>query len=93
MVNALNGRHWVIDVANADTVHGANIKVKSIRWVDETAGAGDNVVVDNPVTGTILWETTAPGVNTAEAELLETWWPDGFGVPTLAGGTLHIELM
>ena len=94
MANVLEGRRWTIDTVNTGAVHAANIKVKSIRWVDAGAGAADAVVVDDPVTDTVLWEGVATGVNNSEAQLIEQWWPNGFGVPTLAaGGTLYIELM
>jgi len=94
MANVFDGRRWTIDSVNAGAVHSANIKVKTVRWVDVTAGAADQAIIDDPVTGTVLWEGVAPGMNNSEAQLVEQWWPNGFGVPTLAaGGVLYIELM
>lgn len=94
MANVFSGRRWTIDTVNTGTVHGANMKVKTVRWVDAGAGAGDVATIDDPVTNAVLWTSVASGANNVEAQLVEQWWPNGFGVPTLAaGGTLYIELM
>lgn len=92
MVNALNNRTWFIDTVDADVVDDRHVKVKSVRWVFPGATALDAVIIREPVTDITLWETTASGANYVEEVLLETWWPNGFEVPTLAGGNLYITL-
>lgn len=92
MVNALNSKTWFVDAVDADVIDDKALKVKSVRWVFPGATALDAVIIRDPVLNTTLWETTAAGANTAEEVLLETWWPNGFEVPTLAGGNLYITL-
>jgi len=92
MVNALNNRTWFIDTVDADVIDDKHVKVKSVRWVAPAATALDAVVIREPVTDITLWETTASGPNYVEEVILETWWPNGFEVPTLANGNLYITL-
>lgn len=93
MANALNGKIWSIDTVDADIIDDRHIFVKSVRWVGTAASAAGNaVVIREPVTDITLWESTASGANYVEEALLETTWPQGFEVPTLAVGTLYITL-
>jgi len=93
MVNALNGRIWSIDTVDADVIDAKACKVKSVRWVGgATSAAGEAVVVRDPVLNTILWETTASGANYDEESLIETWWSNGFEVPTIDNGTFYVTL-
>jgi len=93
MVNALNNRTWFIDTVDADVIDDRAVKVKSIRWIDTGAVAGDAVVIREPVTDITLWSSFASGANYVEEVLIESWWPNGFEVPTLAaGGELYITL-
>ena len=93
MVNSLNGKIWAIDAVDADIVDAKHIFVKSVRWVGgATSAAGNAVVIQEPVTDIVLWETTASGANYVEEALLETNWPAGFEVPTLDVGTLYITM-
>lgn len=92
MANALNDRMWVVDTVDADVIDAKNMKVKSVRWVGAT-DAGHQAIIRDPVLNTTLWEGIGTGVNNSEAELKETWWRNGFEVPTLDSGILYITLM
>ena len=93
MVNSLNDRRWVIDTVDADVIADNAIKVKSVRWAATTLSvATDAVVIRDPVNNDTLWETTASGANYVEEALLETWWKNGFEVPTLDRGILYITM-
>ena len=91
MANALTGRIWFVDTVDADVIADNGMKVKTIRWTG--AGAADAALIRDPVTNTTLWESVGGGANNVEAELMETWWPNGFEVPTLAAGNLYITMM
>jgi len=93
MVNVLNNRTWVIDTVDATDIDLKHIFVKSIRWVGGGASvAGNAVVIREPVTDVVLWESTASGANYVEKDLEETTWPNGFEVPTLDVGILYIVM-
>lgn len=92
MANAIKGRIWIIDTAGSSMVTTANVFVKRIRWVDEGGAAGDNASIQD-TNGNVLWESVESGANYVESDLIERWWYGGFKVPTLAGGTLYIEMV
>ncbi len=93
MANVLNDRIWVVDTVDADVIADNAIKVKSVRWVGGIASvATDAVIIRDPTTNTVLWESLASGANYVEEALLETWWPNGFEVPTLDTGVLYITM-
>jgi len=93
MVNALNGKIWFVDTVDATDIDTNHLKVKSIRWVGGGgSAAGNAVLVRDALDNTTLWESTASGANYVEEALLETWWPNGFEVPTLDVGNLYITL-
>ena len=93
MVNALNGHIWFVDTVDGDIIDDKHIFVKSVRWVGgATSVAGNAVVIQEPLSDAILWSSTASGANYVEEAILETTWPQGFEVPTLDVGTLHITL-
>ncbi len=89
MANTLNNRVWRIDTVDTGTVDSRHVFVKTVRWVGATTAA-HQATIDDPVTGDVLWDSLAAGTNNIEAELMETTWPNGFGVPTLASGILYI---
>lgn len=90
MANDLLGNPWKIDTAGAGAVVDDMVYVKSVRWVSETAVGGDNVSVTDPVTSRVLWEAVAAGANYTEEALIESWWRNGFAVPTIGSGTLYV---
>ncbi len=93
MANVLNGRIWSIDTVDADVIDDKACKVKTVRWVGGSTSAADEaVIIRDPVLNTILWETTASGMNYVEEVLIEQWWSNGFEVPTIDNGTLYITL-
>jgi hypothetical protein len=89
MANTLTGRMWVLDTAEAVTTEA--VKVKSIRWVSESASAGHNVVISDS-DGKVLWEATAPGANQGESEIIENWWKNGFTLTTLDSGKVYVAI-
>ena len=89
MVNSLTHRVWFVDVVATGSVDDRHVFVKSVRWTG-AVNAADAAVIDDPVSGGVLWSSVAAGVNNVEAELMETTWPNGFGVPTLTTGDLYI---
>lgn len=91
MANTLGNRVWSIDTVDAGTVDDRHVFVKTVRWTGGVAG-GDVATIDDPISGEVLWTSVAAAVNNVEAELMETTWPNGFGVPTLATGVLYITL-
>ena len=95
MVNALNNTLWVVDAVDADVIDARDSYVKSIRWVAGTASVADDaLIIRDPSDNTTLWETTASGANYTEEVLYDKpiRWRNGFEVPTLARGTLYIQL-
>jgi len=92
MANALNDRLWIVDTVDADVIDDQQMKVKSVRWVGATT-AGHQAIIRDPVTNTTLWSGVATGANNSEAEFIESWWRNGFEVPTLSSGILYITLM
>ncbi len=92
MANTLTDRIWFVDTVDADVIDDKNMKVKDVRWVGATTAAHQAIIRD-PVTNTNLWEGVATGANNTESQMLETWWRNGFEVPTLDSGTLYITLM
>lgn len=91
MANEFVGRRWIIDTVSATPLTTEKLFVKSIRWVRDTATAGDNVEIRDPA-GKLLWETVAADQYPAESDLIEEWWEDGFAVPVFAGGRMIISL-
>lgn len=92
MANTLTDRIWKVDTEDSDVVDDKPMKVKTVRWVGATTAAHQAIIRD-PVTNTTLWEGIATATNNSEAELIETWWRNGFEVPTLDSGILYITLM
>ena len=93
MANVLTNRTWVIDTVDATDIDLRHIFVKSIRWVGGTgSSAGDALIIREPVTNVVLWESTASGANYTEKDLEETTWPNGFEVPTIGAGILYIVM-
>ena len=95
MVNALNGRLWIVDTVDADVIDDKALWVKSIRWVGGTTSvATDALIIRDPVLNTTLWESTASGANYTEESLYEKpiRWRNGFEVPTIDVGILYVTL-
>jgi len=94
MVNAFNkkGQVWVIDTSGSSMIVTEDIHVRSIRWIDAGASAGDTVIIQDE-DSTVLWESVAAGANYVEESLVNTVWRKGFKVTTLAsGGKVYINL-
>ena len=91
MPNVLSNRVWSIDTVDTDAVDDRHVFVKTVRWTGG-ANAADAATIDDPISGAILWTSLAAAVNNIEAELMETTWPNGFGVPALTTGVLYITL-
>jgi len=93
MANDLTVNPLIIDTPGAGVLLTGKLYPKSVRVVDEGGSAGDNYIITDK-NGVVKWETVATGANYSDAEFINKkmvpW--DGLIVPTLAGGTLYIEL-
>lgn len=88
MANDITGRTWLLDTAEA--VWTGKVKIKSIRWVSESASAGNNVVV-NDTAGNRIWSSVASGANFVDSDVLDAWF-DGVTVATLDSGYLEVAI-
>jgi hypothetical protein len=89
MSNDVTRSPLILDTAGSTIYNPGGIAVKRVRWESVSASAGDTVVIQD-AGGRVLWESIAPGSNFTDSDLLETIWPTGFKVPTLASGKLYI---
>ena len=93
MANAFHAQEkvWVIDTADSTGILDVKAKVKKVRWVGATT-AGHQAIIKDSGNNETIWESVASGANFIDSDLIESWWPRGFTVPTLDSGTLYIYL-
>jgi len=83
----------ILDTAGSTIYNPGGVAVKLVRWVGGTT-AGHTVVIQD-ATGRVLWTAIATADNFTDQsllELLETVWPEGFKVPTLASGKVYVYI-
>jgi hypothetical protein len=90
MSNSVDRSPLIIDTAGSTVYNSGGVAVKLVRWVGGTT-AGHTVIIQDP-SGRVLWTAIATGDNFTDQSLLETVWPEGFKVPTLASGKLYISI-
>jgi hypothetical protein len=92
MANEFIDNRWILDTAAA-TMHTTDpVYIKRIRWVGTGLTAGTSAVIIQDDASKTIWSSLATGTTVVESDLIERWWHTGFKVPTLAGGTVFIEL-
>lgn len=91
MANDTYGRVWKIDTAGSTVLHPGPFRAQSVRWVSPAAEAGHALTIQDS-NGKELWRSLASGANHLDGERLDTWWNQGFKVPTLDSGTLYITV-
>lgn len=64
-------------------------RIKVVRWVAETAAAGNNVVLTD-VLGNKVWESTASGANFTDSTNLGDEFRNGLVVTAMDAGTLYL---
>lgn len=89
MANDLTADPWIVDTAGAGVLSTNKIYIKSVRWVGGTTAGHTAVIHDQK--SNIIWSSVASGANYVESEIIEQWI-DGLIVPTLASGTLYIQI-
>lgn len=90
MANSVDKNPIVIDTAGSTIFNSGGVAVKLVRWVGGTT-AGHTVVIQDAA-GRVLWASVATGDNFVDQSLLETVWPEGFKVPTLASGKVYVYI-
>lgn len=93
MSNILDKNPMVIDTAGSTVLVTSKIYPQSIRLVVlASATIGESTVVTDK-NDNVVWATTAPAAQFAEAEQLDSHKPwEGLKVPTLPHGKLYITL-
>ena len=90
MANDLTTNPIFLDTASVGAIDQIRRYVKSVRWVSESASAGDNAQLKNGA-GVIKWESVAAGANHVDADLIEDWW-EGIDMDLLDTGNVYIYL-
>jgi hypothetical protein len=80
----------IVDTAGAAMVFDAKIYVISVKWYNPNGSPSDLAEIDDR-DGDVLWKCVCPGLNfDSGPQKQERWWNDGFKVPVLDSGELHI---
>jgi hypothetical protein len=90
MSNDVTRSPLIFDTAGSTIYNPGGAAIKLVRWVGGTT-AGHTVVIQD-ASGRVLWTAVATGDNYTEQSLLETVWPEGFKVPTLASGKVYVYI-
>jgi hypothetical protein len=91
MANEAYGRVWRIDTPGAGVLHPGPFHVQHVRWVAPAANP-DQAVIIQDANGKDLWKSRANGPNFVDHAKLDSWWNQGFKVPTLDTGELFITV-
>lgn len=89
MANDTSRHPWALDTAAI--ISTDKIRVKYLRWVSESATAGDNVTVEDN-NGEVIWSAVADDANYEEAHAFGDKGQDfdGFELASIDSGILYV---
>jgi hypothetical protein len=81
-----------ITVASPTPVFRSMVYVISIKWLSAAATPGHAAEIKDPH-GVTLWKGVAPGpFFDSGLQRVESFWNEGFAVPTLDSGELYVNI-